>query len=42
MQHDIEISSARITAEEDVTKNSDDVLQQFDGECCVQDICPLI
>ncbi|XP_024636081.1 kinesin-like protein KIN-5C isoform X2 [Medicago truncatula] len=30
MQHDIEISSARITAEEDVMKNSDDVLQQFD------------
>ncbi|KAK2400964.1 Kinesin-like protein KIN-5C [Trifolium repens] len=30
MQHDIEINSARVTAEEDVAKNSDDVLQRFD------------
>ncbi|GAU49061.1 hypothetical protein TSUD_25190, partial [Trifolium subterraneum] len=29
-QHDIEINSARVTAEEDVAKNSDDVLQRFD------------
>ncbi|KAK2454736.1 kinesin protein KIN-5D [Trifolium repens] len=30
MQHDIEINSARVTAEEDVAKNSDDVVQRFD------------
>jgi hypothetical protein len=42
MQHDIEINSARVTAEEDVAKNSDDVLQRFDGECHDQDICPLV
>ncbi|XP_045809154.1 kinesin-like protein KIN-5C [Trifolium pratense] len=30
MKHDIEINCARVTAEEDVAKNSDDVLQRFD------------
>jgi hypothetical protein len=42
MQHDIEINSARVTAEEDVAMNSDDVIQWFDGECHDQDICPLV
>ncbi|KAI4348947.1 hypothetical protein L6164_009607 [Bauhinia variegata] len=31
VHHDVEINSARLAAEEDVTKNSEDVLQQFDG-----------
>ncbi|KAI4300500.1 hypothetical protein L6164_033871 [Bauhinia variegata] len=31
VQHDVEISSARVAAEEDVAKNSDDVLEKFDG-----------
>ncbi|KAK7268018.1 hypothetical protein RIF29_20700 [Crotalaria pallida] len=30
VQHDIEVHSARVAAEEDVTKNSEDVNQQFD------------
>ncbi|KAJ7971578.1 Kinesin-like protein [Quillaja saponaria] len=31
LQHDVEISSARLAAEEDVAKNSEDVLQHFDS-----------
>lgn len=42
MQHDIEIHSARVATEEDVTKNSEDVLEQFDGGYCVQDLGNLV
>jgi hypothetical protein len=42
VQHVAEVNSARASAEEDVAKNSDDFLKQFDGEYCVLDICPLI
>ena len=31
-QHDVEVNSARVAAEEDVAKNSEDVLRQFDGQ----------
>ncbi|XLS54848.1 hypothetical protein HN51_004603 [Arachis hypogaea] len=30
-QHDMEINSARVAAEEDVAKNSKDLFEQFDG-----------
>ena len=31
-QHDGEVESARTAAEEDVTKNSDEIIQQIDGK----------
>lgn len=40
MQHVVEVHSARVTAEEDVAKNSEDLLEQLDGEYCVG--CPSI
>ncbi|RDX94099.1 Kinesin-like protein KIN-5C, partial [Mucuna pruriens] len=33
VQHVVEVNSARVAAEEDVAKNSEDLLEQFDGEC---------
>ncbi|XLR39038.1 hypothetical protein S83_023698, partial [Arachis hypogaea] len=30
-QHDMEINSAHVAAEKDVTKNSNDLFEQFDG-----------
>lgn len=30
-QHDAEIESARVLVEEDIKKNSDDIVQCFDG-----------
>ncbi|XP_072090764.1 kinesin-like protein KIN-5C [Arachis hypogaea] len=36
-QHDMEINSARVAAEEDVAKNSKDLFEQFDGlEPCLE------
>ena len=35
VQHDIEINSARVAAEEDVAKNSEDLHEQFDGKYMV-------
>ncbi|RYR32014.1 hypothetical protein Ahy_B01g056987 [Arachis hypogaea] len=32
-QHDMEINYARVAAEEDVAKNSNDLFEQFDGKC---------
>lgn len=40
VQHVVEVHSARVTAEEDVAKNSEDLLEQLDGEYCVG--CPSI
>ena len=34
-QHDMEINSARVAANEDVAKNSKDLFEQFDGKCMV-------
>jgi len=31
-QHVVEVNSARIAAEEDVAKNSEELIEQFDGE----------
>lgn len=31
-QHDVEISSARVAAEQDVSKNSEDLLQHLNSE----------
>lgn len=32
VQHVVEVDSARVAAEEDVAKNSEDLLEQLDGE----------
>lgn len=31
-QHDAEIESARALVEEDIKRNSDDIIQSFDGQ----------
>lgn len=41
MQHVAEVISAQAEAERDVAMNSDDLLEQFDGEYSVLDLCPL-
>lgn len=37
----MEIHSARVAAEEDIAKNSEDILQQFDSKYCVLYVNPL-
>jgi len=32
VQHVVEVNSARVAAEEDVAKNSEDLIERFDGE----------